>query len=118
MAGFEHSPVAGSQAAAAWHWSGCGQAIALPPTHAPLWHVSVCVHALPSLQTGPVSSAQVPLTAAPATTEHASHGPALQAVLQQTPSAQLPLRQAEPAAQAAPFAALPPTGSKSSAVAR
>jgi hypothetical protein len=40
-----------------------------------------------------VNSAQVPLTAAPAAMEHASHGPALQAVLQQTPSAQKPLWQ-------------------------
>jgi hypothetical protein len=43
-------------------------------------HVSVCVQASPSLHAGPVKSAHVPSLTAPAATEHASQGPALQAV--------------------------------------
>jgi hypothetical protein len=55
--------------------------------------VSVFVHAFPSLQAFPERSAHVPFTAAPVATLHASHAPAEHAVLQQTPSAQCPLRQ-------------------------
>ena len=61
------------------------------PVHTPAWHTSVIEHALLSLQAGPVKSAHVPFTAPPAATEHASQGPALQAVLQHTPSTHWPL---------------------------
>jgi hypothetical protein len=79
----------------------------LPPVQTPAWHVSVCVHAFPSLHAGPLKSEHVPFTAAPAATEHASHGPAAQAVLQQTPSAQKPLAQSEPVAHPVPSAPVP-----------
>src|SRR5437016_5498140 len=56
FAGFEHVPVAGSQVPAVWHWSEAVQTTALP-VHTPLWQVSVCVHALPSLQVLPLAFA-------------------------------------------------------------
>src|SRR2546427_355120 len=49
FAGFEHVPVVGEQVPAAWHWSEAAQLTGLLPVHVPFWHVSVCVHALPSL---------------------------------------------------------------------
>jgi hypothetical protein len=48
--GFEQAPVAGSHVPASWHWSDAVHVTALAPTHVPAWHVSLCVHALPSLQ--------------------------------------------------------------------
>jgi hypothetical protein len=47
--GVEHSPVAGLQVPAVWHESPALQTTGFEPTHAPLLHKSVCVHALPSL---------------------------------------------------------------------
>ena len=73
----------------------------------PAWHVSVWVQALLSLHAMPVRREQVPLTAAPAATEQASQVPALQAVLQQTPSTQKPLRQSAALPHAVPRAVLP-----------
>ena len=64
-----------------------------PATHAPAWHVSPSVHALPSLQAVPVRGVQVPFAVAPAALEQASQLPASHALLQQTPSAQKPLSQ-------------------------
>jgi hypothetical protein len=52
-AGFEHVPLLGSHVPAAWHWSLAAQVFGLPPWQAPDWHVSVCVHALPSLHAVP-----------------------------------------------------------------
>lgn len=72
------------------------------PTHWPAWQVSWVVHASPSSQEGPVSSAQVPSAAAPAALEQASQLPASQAVEQQTLSAQKPLWQSEEERQDAP----------------
>jgi hypothetical protein len=51
--GLEHTPVVGSQDPAAWHWSSAVQVTGLDPVHVPLWHVSVCVHAFPSLHVVP-----------------------------------------------------------------
>jgi len=51
--GFEHVPVVGLQVPAVWHWSEAVQTTALP-VHTPLWQVSVCVQALPSLQALPL----------------------------------------------------------------
>ncbi len=48
--------MAGSQVPAVWHWSEAVQTTALP-VHTPLWQVSVCVHALPSLQVLPLAFA-------------------------------------------------------------
>src|SRR6185295_20033934 len=46
--GFEQAPVFVSQVPTVWHWSCAEQTTEFPPLHTPLWHVSVCVHALPS----------------------------------------------------------------------
>ncbi len=51
--GLEHSPLVGSHAPAAWHWSLAMQTIALLPVHVPPWQASACVHALPSLHATP-----------------------------------------------------------------
>jgi hypothetical protein len=53
FAGLEHVPVAALQVPAVWHWSGAAHATGLLPVHTPTWHVSVCEHALPSLQLVP-----------------------------------------------------------------
>jgi hypothetical protein len=52
-AGFEQVPVAELQVPAAWHWSRAVQMTRFDPMHVPDWQVSVCVHALPSLQVVP-----------------------------------------------------------------
>src|SRR5437879_3036072 len=57
FAGCEHVPAAGAQVPAVWHWSEAVQATGLLPVHTPLWQVSVCVHALPSLQVLPLAFA-------------------------------------------------------------
>ena len=51
--GFEHAPVLGLQVPAAWHWSLAVQVTGFAPVHAPFWHESLCVHALPSLHAVP-----------------------------------------------------------------
>src|SRR3989442_5426961 len=55
--GFEHVPVLGSQVPTTWHWSEAVQTTWLLPVHTPLWQVSVCVQALPSLQALPLAFA-------------------------------------------------------------
>jgi len=57
LAGFEHVPVAGLQVPAMWHWSEAVQTTGLLPVHTPLWQVSVCVQALPSLHELPLAFA-------------------------------------------------------------
>src|SRR5204863_7633462 len=52
--GLEHWPVAVLQVPATWHWSEAVQTTGLPPVQSPLWQVSVCVQALPSLQAVPL----------------------------------------------------------------
>lgn len=86
--GVEQTPVLESQAPSPWHSSIASQTTGFAPTQAPAWHVSIWVQPLPSLHTGPVSAAQVPLTVAPAAREQAAHPPTLHAEPQQTPSAQ------------------------------
>src|SRR5437016_6192237 len=51
--GVEQLPVAGLHVPATWHWSRAVQVTGLLPTQLPLWQVSVCVQALPSVQGGP-----------------------------------------------------------------
>ena len=51
--GFEQTPVAGLQVPAVWHWPEAVQVTGFAPEHDPFWQVSVCVHALPSLQDDP-----------------------------------------------------------------
>src|SRR2546426_11215856 len=55
LAGFEHMPVAGLQVPASWHWSGAVQVTGLLPVQVPLSHMSVCVHASPSLHAVPLA---------------------------------------------------------------
>src|SRR5881396_435479 len=52
--GLEHWPVAVLQVPASWHWSSALQTTGLEPVQVPLWQVSVCVQALPSLHAGPM----------------------------------------------------------------
>src|SRR5438552_3969258 len=51
--GAEHMPVAGLQGPGSWHWSAV-QATGVAPMQLPIWQVSVCVQALPSLQAVPL----------------------------------------------------------------
>src|SRR5947207_2718754 len=51
--GLEHWPVAVLQVPATWHWSEAVQTTGLLPVQSPLWQVSVCVQALPSLHAVP-----------------------------------------------------------------
>ena len=53
-AGLLQVPVLVSQVPAMWHASLAVQVFALPPTQVPFEHVSVCVHAFPSLQAPPL----------------------------------------------------------------
>src|SRR5580658_5965346 len=55
--GFEHTPVLGLQVPTAWQASWAAQVTGLDPVQVPDWHVSVCVHALPSLQLVPLLAA-------------------------------------------------------------
>src|SRR5207253_3198105 len=48
--GVEQLPVAGLHVPATWHLSRAVQVTGLLPTQLPLWQVSVCVQALPSVQ--------------------------------------------------------------------
>src|SRR5205809_833664 len=57
LAGFEQRPVAASHVPATWHWSDAKQTTGFEPVHAPDWHVSVCVQALPSLHAVPLALA-------------------------------------------------------------
>jgi hypothetical protein len=50
FAGFEHTPVPVLHVPAVWHWSLAVHVTGFPPVHVPVWHVSVCVQAFPSLQ--------------------------------------------------------------------
>src|SRR5438477_559625 len=50
LAGLLQAPVAGSQVPAVWHWSAAVHTTGFAPTQAPAWQVSLCVHALASLQ--------------------------------------------------------------------
>jgi len=71
-AGVEHVPLVGLQTPATWHWSAATQVTGLLPTHEPLWHESLSVQALPSLQAVPFASAgleQTPVAGAQTPTE-------------------------------------------------
>jgi hypothetical protein len=52
-AGLEQTPVVGSQIPAVWHASLAVHVTGLAPAQTPATHVSVCVHAFPSLQVVP-----------------------------------------------------------------
>jgi hypothetical protein len=53
LAGLLHVPVPELHTPALWHWSCAVQTTGLAPVHAPVWHVSACVHASPSLHAVP-----------------------------------------------------------------
>ncbi len=55
FAGWVQVPVLDSHVPTSWHWSSAVHETGFDPTHAPATQVSVCEHALPSLQ--PVPSA-------------------------------------------------------------
>jgi len=64
LAGFEQVPVAGLQTPTLWHWSDAVHVTELPPVQMPVWQVSVCVQASPSVQAEPSALAgfeQVPV---------------------------------------------------------
>jgi hypothetical protein len=52
--GFEQTPVDVLHVPATWHWSDAEHTTGFEPVQAPAWHVSVCVHGLPSLHTVPL----------------------------------------------------------------
>jgi len=70
LLGLLHVPVPASHVPASWHWSMASQMTGLAPVHVPVWQVSDCVQASPSLQLVPsalfgllqmpVAGAQVP----------------------------------------------------------
>ena len=53
--GLLQTPLPVLQVPASWHWSLASQTIGLAPVHVPAWQVSVCEHALPSLQAAPLA---------------------------------------------------------------
>src|SRR5947207_1121263 len=57
LAGLLQTPGAGSQVPAVWHWSAAVHTTGFAPTQAPAWQVSLCVHALASLQLVPLDLA-------------------------------------------------------------
>src|SRR5947208_305701 len=57
LAGVLQVPVVGSQVPAVWHWLAAVHTTGLAPTQAPAWQVSLCVHALASLQLVPLGLA-------------------------------------------------------------
>jgi hypothetical protein len=109
--GFEHVPVEGLQVPAAWHGSSAVHTTGLEPVQAPLWQVSVSVHASPSSQAVP--SAALGFEHVPVDGSHtpaAWHGSAWQAIGFEP--VQAPLWQvsvsvhASPSSQAVPSAAM------------
>src|SRR5207248_1149783 len=62
-AGLEHCPVEGLQVPATWHWSEAGKAMGWETTQVPIWQVSVCVQASPSVQVVPFAAAGFELRA-------------------------------------------------------
>src|SRR2546426_319368 len=54
--GFEQTPVDVLQVPATWHWSEAVQRTGLQPVQVADWQMSVCVHALPSLQAVPLAA--------------------------------------------------------------
>src|SRR5437879_10290205 len=57
LAGLLQTPDAGLQMPAVWHWSAAVHTTGFAPTQAPAWQVSLCVHALASLQLVPLGLA-------------------------------------------------------------
>src|SRR5438093_702119 len=53
LGGVEHTPESGLHVPASWHWSCAVHTTGFAPEHTPPWHVSVCVHAFPSVHAVP-----------------------------------------------------------------
>ena len=51
--GLEQTPVDGLHVPTSWHWSLAVHSTGFAPVQAPVWQVSDCVHALPSLHAAP-----------------------------------------------------------------
>jgi hypothetical protein len=89
--------------------AGKAHAVRLVPSHIPPQVVPAPVHAAWPVRGAPLTAVQIPLLAV---SPHDSHCP-VQALLQQTPSAQYPLPHWVPAVQACPaFALQPPVASQ------
>jgi len=56
-AGFEQTPVAGVHVPGMWHASLAEHTTGFAPVHTPTWHVSDCVHPLPSVHVVPFALA-------------------------------------------------------------
>src|SRR2546425_429043 len=82
LAGLLQAPVAGSQVPAVWHWSAAVHTTGFAPTQAPAWQVSLCVHALASLQLVPLGLAG--LLQAPVAGSQAPAGGPLTAAVHKT----------------------------------
>lgn len=54
--GREQMPLAGSHTPARWHGSEALHVTGFDPMHVPIWHVSLWVHALPSLHVVPLDA--------------------------------------------------------------
>src|SRR5438094_549299 len=107
--GFEQAPVNGLQVPAVWHWSGAGQATAVPWQTTP-WQLSAVVHALPSLHAVPFAAGgfeQVPVAGSQVPAAwHWSGAVHATAVPVQRPAWQVsPVVHALPSLQAVPLAA-------------
>jgi hypothetical protein len=57
LLGLEHVPFAGLHVPATWHWSDAVHTSGVPAVQVPVWHVSLCVQALPSLHAVPFVAA-------------------------------------------------------------
>jgi len=96
----EHVPVDGWHVPATLHVAAAGHVTGFDPTHAPLMHLSVCVHMSPSEHVEP-SVALVAVEQTPVVVLHVPatlHVPAVQVVV--GPGAQAPLWQVSPTVQA------------------
>jgi hypothetical protein len=110
-AGFEHAPVLGLHVPATWHASLAAHGTGFDPVQAPFWHVSVCVHPLPSehavplaatgLEHAPVVGLQVPATWHASAAAHVTAEPAPQTPLWQVS----PCVQPFPSSHAVPLTA-------------
>ena len=109
FSGFEQVPLVGLQVPATWHWSLAKQTTGFAPVQTPVWQVSLCVQALPSLQVLPFALSgfeQVPCAGSqvPATWHWSLAAQTTGFAPVQTPASQVSLCvQALPSSQVLPF---------------
>jgi hypothetical protein len=98
----EHCPVVGLHVPITLHVAAAGHVTGLAPTHEPLWHESVCVHAFPSEHVVPLGA----LVCAEHVPDVGSHVPATLHIPDghtvAGPGAHAPLWQVSPTVQALP----------------